>query len=272
MTSPEIRVTDYGGDPNGLVLSDTAFAAALKILLHNRSAASTVMANKIQDLGGAVLQLSGGTYLISKPIHIPAGFGNFKIVYGTLRAAPTFPKDRYLVEIGDDTALCKKNDPKQKSCNENVGIEDLMLDGQLVAKGGLEINATMGGNVGPDIFFIGFQHAGLTVNGGHEVMVHQSWFGIRYYDDKMKLDNVDGTVAIEFYGNDHVASDIIVFSSQVDVCVGVGVGGTILLLTVQSQTGLLTTGGANVIEGLHCWNDGVTHGGHGVCERRVCER
>ena len=46
-----------------------------------------------------------------------------------------------------------------------------MLDGQLVARGGLEINATMGGNVGPDNFFIGFAHAGLTVNGGHEVMV-----------------------------------------------------------------------------------------------------
>jgi hypothetical protein len=240
-SSPEIRVSDYGADPTGLVLSDAAFEAALAILL-NRSAAGTVMANKIHDLGGAVLQLSGGTYLISKPIHIPAGFGNFKIIYGTLRAAPMFPKDRYLVEIGDSAALCKKNDPRQKSCNENVGVEDLMLDGQLVAKGGLEINATMGGNVGPDIFFIGFQHAGLTVNGGHEVMVHQSWFGIRYYDDKMKLDGVNGTFAIEFYGNDHVASDIIVFSSQ---------------------TGLITTGGANVIEGMHTWNDGTTRGGHG---------
>jgi hypothetical protein len=38
------------------------------------------MANNIVDLGGAVLQLGGGTYLLSSPVGIPAGYGNFKVL------------------------------------------------------------------------------------------------------------------------------------------------------------------------------------------------
>jgi hypothetical protein len=38
-------------------------------------------------------------------------FTVLQIVYGTLRAADNFPKNRYLIEIGEDVNLCKKQNP-----------------------------------------------------------------------------------------------------------------------------------------------------------------
>ena len=52
-----------------------------------------------------------------------------------------------------------------------------MLDGSHVAAGGLLISTTMGANVGPDIFVVGFALNGIAVEGGHEVMLHEAWFG-----------------------------------------------------------------------------------------------
>ncbi len=63
-------------------------------------------------------------------------YGNFLIHRGTIRASPSFPPNRYLIEIGGPN--CKD------ICTENVGIEDLMLDAQHYALGGLYLNATMG--------------------------------------------------------------------------------------------------------------------------------
>ena len=209
------------------------------------------MASNITDLGGAVLQLSGGTYLLERPVSFPSMVGNFKVVYGTLRASASgFPKakagnSRFIIELGESDELCKKTN-KQKSCNENVGFEDLTIDGNRVAYGGLSINATMGANVGPDMFFINFVASGVRVNGGHEVMLHQSWFGATYYDAKHNPDGslrMQGSCAMEVFGNDHIVSDVIVFSAEV---------------------GLHITGGANLIRGVHTWNDATALGGRGI--------
>jgi len=103
----------------------------------------------IVDLGGVTIDLQGGDYLISRPILIPPGYGNLHVVSGTLRASAEFPPTRYLVEVGGSTEACDMSDKSQKSCNENLSFEDLMLDGQMRAKGGLQINNTMGSVVGP---------------------------------------------------------------------------------------------------------------------------
>ena len=124
-----------------------------------------------------------------------------------------------------------------------------MFDGSHVARGGLLINATMGANAGPDLFFIGFNRSGITVNGGHEVMIHQSWFGCDYYSER-HIDRT-GSTAIELFGNDHYVSDAVVFNAEV---------------------GLVSTGGANLIEGLHCWNDATGLGGHGIISTATSTR
>lgn len=181
-------------------------------------------------------------YLLSRPIVFPHGYANFGIGHGSLRAALNFPSAfaghrRYLIEVSDLNATqCRWIDPKQKSCNENVDIVDILFDCTRVAWGGLSINSTMGANIGPDMYFVNFIKAGVTVNGGHEVMLHEAWLGATFYSTKNHTQSEAGSTAIEILGNDHIVSDVIVFGGQ---------------------TGVLVTGGANLIEGVHTWNDGT---------------
>jgi hypothetical protein len=207
------------------------------------------MGGKIVDLAGVTVDLEGGDYLISRPVVIPHGYGNIRIAHGTLRAAPTFPAaplKRFLIEVSDlSVPECQVIDKKQKACNENIGIEDLFFDCQRVAWGGLQVNATMGSNIGPDIYFLNFIGEGLRINGGHEAMVHEAWAGATYYGTTNHTQTEANSTAISIVGNDHILSDIILFGGQ---------------------TGVYVHGGANLIEGVHTWND-ATHApspGHGI--------
>jgi hypothetical protein len=78
-------------------------------------------------------------------------------------------------------------------------------------------------------------------------MVHEAWFGTTYYDAHDKIPRGCGATALQVFGNDHVVSDVVVFAGQ---------------------TGVHVTGGANLIEGVHTWNDGTTAqgctAGHGI--------
>lgn len=111
------------------------------VLAHNSSGHS--MSDGIADLGGVVLDLQGGDYLLSAPLVVPQYVGNMHIVDGTLRAAAAaFPAARYVIEIGAASPRC--NPPSgQGSCNENVGMHGLTLDGSHVAAGCLQITAAM---------------------------------------------------------------------------------------------------------------------------------
>ena len=199
----------------------------------------------------AVACIGGGDFLLSRPIVFPHGYANFGIGHGSLRAGDGFPRAadgfrRYLVEVSDLNATqCQRIDPGQKACTENVDIVDILFDCSRVAWGALSINYTMGANVGPDMYMVNFVKAGVSIHGGHEVMVHEAWLGASFYGTKNHTQGEAGSTAIEVRGNDHIVSDVIVFGGQ---------------------TGVLVAGGANLVEGVHTWNDG-THAaspGHGV--------
>jgi hypothetical protein len=157
-TNPTVNVLAFGADPTGQSDSTAAIQAAVAQFLLMGSKHS--LSNGIVDLGGAVLDLAGGDYLISSPLAIPQYYGNFRIQQGTLRASPTFPANDYLVTIGGGD--CNNS---QGSCNENVGLTEVMLDCQQVCAGGLAIYTTMGANVGPQMFFLGFTQNGINVQG-----------------------------------------------------------------------------------------------------------
>eukprot|EP01048_Picozoa_sp_COSAG05_P014322 COSAG05_NODE_1610_length_4408_cov_4.339290_3_plen_320_part_00 len=227
----------YGADATGQQDSSMAFEAAVTELLR-RNSSSHRMGGGVTDLGGATIDLMGGDYLLSRPVVIPHGYGNFHISHGTLRAGPgwTTPGSRFLLEISDlSVEQCRAIDRKQKSCNEKVGIEDIFFDSQHRAAGGLQINATMGANVGPDIYFLNFLKAGLSIHGGHESMLHEAWLGASYYGTPNHTQSEAGSVAIEVLGNDHIVSDVIIFGGQI---------------------GVYCNGGANLLEGVHTWYDG----------------
>ena len=129
--SPIVSPVDFGADPTGRTDSTAAFAAALKaVLSHNTS--GHVMSDGIVDLGGVVLDLGGGDYLLSAPLSIPPYYGNLRIVDGTLRASPTFPSNRFVIEVGTNNCHPPSG---QGSCNENVGMSGLTVDGSHVAAG-----------------------------------------------------------------------------------------------------------------------------------------
>ncbi len=127
-----------------------------------------------------MLELAGGDYLISQPIVIPINYGNLHIQQGTIRASPSFPTSGFLITVGGSS--CSNS---QGSCNENFGINmvnatarllralwsqpmylpQVMLDCQQVCMGGLSITATMGANVGPQMFFLGFNQHGIVIAG-----------------------------------------------------------------------------------------------------------
>ena len=117
-----ILPADFGADPTGVRDSSQAFEHAIGAAIQ-RNTSSHQMAGHIADLAGVTIDLDGGDYLISRPIVVPHGYGNLRIAHGTLRASPNFAPNRYLLEISDVTVEeCRKIDPKQKSCNENIGV------------------------------------------------------------------------------------------------------------------------------------------------------
>ena len=243
-----IRVaTDFKADPTGATDSSPQLEAAMAALLgHNGSApAVDPLARGVRNLGGAVLDLEGGVYSVSRPVAIPGFVGNLVVRAGTLQALSHFPAERYVLEVGMDEAACKVVVPGQKVCNENVNVQNVMVDAMHVAKGCIEVNSTMGGSLGPDLFLYGFREGGLTLNGGHEMMLHESWLAAYYYDDRRKTNSslVGGSSAVQLFGPDHVLSDVIIFGGQ---------------------TAVNLTAPATLLQGVHAWNDATLQGGHGI--------
>jgi hypothetical protein len=241
--APIIRPTDFGADPTGATDSSPMMAKALAALLAARGGPRHTMASNITDLGGATLDLSGGTYLISAPLVIPPGYGNAQIVRGTLRATSRFPGARWLVEIGSTTCAPRLPSGKpdgQGSCNEFINLSEMMFDASHVAAGGVKVSKVMGTTVGPSVFFTGFNLIGLQINAGHEVMLSEAWLAECYWSDTApcakKAAAGAGSIAVEINGNDHYLTDVIVFD--------------------YAHIGVSVNGAANILQAVHTWNGG----------------
>lgn len=225
---PTIFPTDYGADPTGTTDSSAAFTAAVAALL--RGGAPHHMAEGIHDLGGATLDLAGGQYLLSEPVVIPPYYGNLLIARGTLRASSSFPSDKWLLMIGDPSC----NPPSgQGSCNEFVNVNDVLFDSSHVAAGGVFVSHVMGTTIGP-AFFTGYHQAGILVDGGHEVMITETWLAEYYWSEPQPSNST--SIGIQVNGNDHYLDDVIVFD--------------------YTHTGVEINGAANILSGVHTWNGG----------------
>ena len=142
---PVVRPVDFGADPTGLSDSTVAFQKAVAECL-TRNTSGHELSFGVADLGGVVLDLGGGDYVISEPIVFPSGYGNYRIIDGTLRASPTFPAESFMIEFGIGT--CNNG---QGSCAQDTGVEGVMLDGGMTAYGGIRESSVMGCNVGPQV-------------------------------------------------------------------------------------------------------------------------
>ena len=149
--------------------------------------------------------------MVSKPVIIPAMYGNLRMIHGTIRASESFnPANGSLVSIG--TTECSN---KQQSCNENIGIENMMLDCKNICGTALLIQSTMGTVIGPQIFVLGFNNYGIKIVGGHEAMIFNAWLAQFLYSDSLKPKST--STAIEINGNDHYVTNSIVFGGKIGV-------------------------------------------------------
>lgn len=242
-----INPVDYGADPTGKRDSSPAFNL-LFASLFNTTVHHKHMAVGIVDLGGATVDLGGGEYLLSKPLFVPPFFGNVHFRDGSLRAAPSFPTDKWLVMVGD--LGCKPLLPDGKvdgqgSCVEFITFSEMLFDAAHVAAGGLNIAKAMGATVGPSAFFIGFRKQGIRIDGGHEVMVVETWLAECYWSNFEPLGGPcigsgaepewkSVSVGIQINGPDNYLENVIVFGF--------------------TRVGVEINGHMNVLYGVHTWN------------------
>ena len=199
-----VRPVDYGADPTGKEDSSAAMhdaIQALAVLCTEASGPSHLhLAFNISDCGGATLDLTGGSFLLSQPIVVPSG-GNIHIRSGSLRASSAFPRAHWLVEF--HSVDC------DHMCHEDVTFTDIYFDSNRVAAGGLLMNNTMGCAI-TDCYFIGFWQAGVNIISGHEVLVSGCWLGEVWWNEPVPIHSQ--SIAILVDGNDHVITDTIIFA------------------------------------------------------------
>lgn len=229
-----INPITYGADPTGILDSSFAFNQAVQALLSRNTSGHRDESGTV-DLGGAILDLQGGDYLISLPIVIPSNYSNYKIMHGTLRANPVnFSTSDYLMVFGTPNTDCVN---WGDSCVENGSVEDLFLDGNAIAAGGIQFIQVIGFNAGPDLFVINFTTAGIDIEGGHEVILHDSWIASCWYTPPslcwLNATALGNTVGVLVNGNDHYMTDSVVFGAL---------------------TGVEVNGAANVFTNIHTWN------------------
>ena len=164
----------FGGDPTGQRDSTAAFAKLIHAAWADATTAKhgclTVPAGciNVTNLGGAIIDLRGGTFRVNSPVVFPAsGGGNLGVQDGTLRAGEGFPAGRFLIELN----ISATDWPHQTFVD--LTFSNLVLDGDNLAGGLSCVNCD---HVTIDrCWVMGFQGFGIYTLGGHEVYVSNSW-------------------------------------------------------------------------------------------------
>ncbi|XP_013597828.1 PREDICTED: polygalacturonase QRT3 [Brassica oleracea var. oleracea] len=228
------QVISYGADPTGKADSTNAILKAMEDAFDGPN--HGVLMEGINDLGGARIDLQGGSYLISKPLRFPsAGAGNLLISGGTLRASDDFPVDKYLIELNDESS-------KLQYIFEYITLRDLLIDCNYRGGAIAVINSLRTSIDNCYITRFGDTN-GILVQKGHETYIRNSFLGqhITAGGDKGER-NFSGT-AVNLVGNDNAITDTVVFSAAI---------------------GVMISGQANLLSGVHCYNKATGFGGTGI--------
>ncbi|GER33155.1 pectin lyase-like superfamily protein [Striga asiatica] len=233
------HVTSYGADPTGKQDSTDAILKAVSDALGGPT--NGRLTDGIVNLGGARVDLDGGNYLITRPIRLPVtGKGNFVIHGGSLTAANNFPDNGYLID------LSPADSPNHNSeyNYEFVTLRDLLLDSNFRG-GGIQISNSLRTSI-DNCYVTRFNTTGIAANGGHETYIRNSYLGqIPTAGGDHREREFSGT-AIALHGNDNAVTDVVIFSAAI---------------------GILVTGQANAISGVHCYNKAKGFGGIGISLR-----
>ncbi|CAN6553635.1 unnamed protein product [Malus baccata var. baccata] len=250
--SPRVyRVTSYGADPTASRDSSDALAQAMADAF--RGPTEGFLIAGVANLGGAQIDLEGGHYMISRPLRLPgAGVGNLMIHGGTLRASDDFPADEYLIDLSPTSSASKKEETKKESSMsaqlssssynyEYITLKDLFLNSNYRG-GGISVINSLRISI-DNCYITHFTTNGVLVQSGHETYIRNSFLGqhITAGSDRGER-NFSGT-AINLMGNDNAVTDVVIFSAAV---------------------GIMISGPANILSGVHCYNKATGFGGTGI--------
>ncbi|XP_076895141.1 polygalacturonase QRT3-like [Bidens hawaiensis] len=229
-------VSSYGADPTGKTDSTDAILNAIADAVAEER--DGILMEGIANHGGVQISLEGGIYMISRPVKFPmAGIGNVVISGGTLRASENFTNDSYLIDLSSSSTT-----PSSLEYNyEYITFRDIMLDCNYHG-GGIRVINALRTNI-DNCYITHFTTDGIFVQSGHETYIRNSFLGqhITAGGDHQER-NFSGT-AIRLAGNDNAITDVVIFSAA---------------------TGIIISGQANIISGVHCYNKATGFGGTGV--------
>ncbi|CAL5346665.1 unnamed protein product [Camellia sinensis] len=242
----------YGADPTGAQDSSDAIQSVLEDALQVQNGIELLPG--IKDLGGVVIDLQGGNYLISKPIRFPSGIGNFLVQGGSFRASDTFPSDRHLIELWAPNSQPLTNsegyfDQKSPIYYEDITFRDILFDSSYHG-GGIFVIDSARIRI-HDCFFIHFTSEGILVQKGHETFISTSFLGQRSTVGGDKGERDFSGTAIDLASNDNAVTDVVIFSAA---------------------TGIILRGQANLLTGVHCYNKATVFGGVGILVKSAQNR
>ena len=213
---PEAQVSDA----TGRVDVAAEFQAALDDAWASFAALNFTLANSgsdwsSPDLGGMVLDLCGGSYLLSSPIRFPAASGgNLHMVNGALHADPAaFPLGEYVLHID---ALRTAN--KQERYRFVV-LDALEIDAARRGAGCLRVEQSEETLV-HRLLCVGFTDRGLwSVGVGNELFVQRSWFHeLRDYA-QCHNDSAKTGTGIWLDNNDHQIDGVVIYCARQGIVV-----------------------------------------------------
>ncbi|MED6137337.1 hypothetical protein PIB30_064068 [Stylosanthes scabra] len=231
-------VASYGADPTGN--SDSTEAILEAIGDATKVPSQWSLMNAIRDLGGAQIDLQGGNYIISKPLQLPVGVGNLVIHGGTIRASNNFPSNGHLIELSPSSET-KKSSTSSSYNYEYITFKNLFLDSNFRG-GGISVINSLRINI-ENCYITHFTTTGISVQGGHETFITNSFLGQHITAGGDKGERQFSGTGISLQGNDNAVADVVIFSAEI---------------------GILVTGQANTISGVHCYNKAAGFGGTGI--------
>ncbi|CAL1352640.1 unnamed protein product [Linum trigynum] len=249
----------YGADPTGHNDSTEAIQKALNDAFQQRSSDPNLkeeLIPGIKDLGGAVIDLQGGKYKISKPISFPPSDGGGLLVKdGSLRASRGFPADRFLVELlspKSEVLIYKTDDVAAYQGNgiyyEDVRFKDILFDSGFSGGGVLAVDTAR--TQITHCYFLNFTTQGVLVQGGRDAFIQSCFLGQRpTVGGGVGEKDYSGT-GIDLAGNDNVVTDAVIFSSAI---------------------GVMLRGQANMLRDIHTYNKERIFGGIGILARAFAD-
>ncbi|CAH9145735.1 unnamed protein product [Cuscuta epithymum] len=233
----------YGADPTGEEDSNSAIMEAIgdALKLHKNGAE---LLPGIKDLGGLIVDLQGGDFKISTPIVFPSGVGNLVVQGGTLRASDTFPGNRHLIELEDDS-----KDKPGGIHYEDVTFRDILFDSSFRGGGVMVVDSARIRVT--NCFFLHFTTQGILVRRGHESFISNTFLGQHPTVGGSSEEKGFSGTAVDLDSTDNAVTDVVIFSAAI---------------------GVVLRGQSNMITGVHCYNKASTFGGVGILVKAAQNR